>query len=151
MVFHDKIQSAVQLKKRNRTGPEKCKLCEELESTNHIIFQCSIATFLWTFIKETLNLEKVPRSCSELTEEMMSNMSNKTRKPFLFMCACAMWALWKTRNDMVFNNKIVASPMVVAHKTISFMTQWKTLIKDKELEKMEAVINKLNEVYVKAT
>lgn len=49
MVYHDRIQAAVQLKKRNWAGPEECKLCGELETVDHILFQCPMALFLWVF------------------------------------------------------------------------------------------------------
>lgn len=54
MVFHDKIQSAVQLKKRNWSGEVNCKLCSLPETTDHILFQCPVANFLWTFLRDAL-------------------------------------------------------------------------------------------------
>ncbi|XP_022679786.1 UDP-glycosyltransferase 90A1-like [Setaria italica] len=32
-----------------------------------------------------------------------------------------MWALWKTRNDAMFNKKIAATPMVVVHRMMSLL------------------------------
>jgi len=44
---------------------------------------------------------------------------------FLFLCASALWTLRKTRNDLVFNDKIVPEPMVVAHRMLA---RWKPLL-----------------------
>lgn len=46
MVFHDRIQSATQLKKKKWTGSKECKMCGVIEITNHIMFCCPIAAFL---------------------------------------------------------------------------------------------------------
>jgi hypothetical protein len=40
MAAHDRIQSGVQLKKKKWSGPKKCAACDELETTDHILFQC---------------------------------------------------------------------------------------------------------------
>jgi S-adenosylmethionine:diacylglycerol 3-amino-3-carboxypropyl transferase len=39
-MFHNKLQSADQLKKRNWKGEVNCQLCEGLEDMNHIMFKC---------------------------------------------------------------------------------------------------------------
>jgi hypothetical protein len=46
MAAHDRIQSSVQLKKKQWSGPEKCAVCDQLETTDHILFQCPIAVYL---------------------------------------------------------------------------------------------------------
>ena len=40
----------------------------------------------------------------------------KKRHVTLFLCAEAMWTVWKTRNDAVFNNKVLTSPVVIIDK-----------------------------------
>lgn len=54
MAFHDRIQSAVQLKKKKWAGKITCKMCNRRETSDHIMFQYPIANFLWSFLKETL-------------------------------------------------------------------------------------------------
>lgn len=44
--MRDGIQSAEQFKKKGE-GSEKCLLCGTLESTNHILFMCPMASFIW--------------------------------------------------------------------------------------------------------
>lgn len=45
LVCNDKIQSAEQLVKRKWPGDTNCKMCGQIETTNHIIFWCALAQF----------------------------------------------------------------------------------------------------------
>ena len=65
MTFRDSIHSKVQLKKRNWAGQE-CKLCGREESTDHLLFQCPVACFLWVFIKESVGWPLYPSRCEDL-------------------------------------------------------------------------------------
>jgi hypothetical protein len=49
-ICNEKIQSAEQLKKKNWSGPLECKLCGEIESTNHIFINCALAKFSWNLL-----------------------------------------------------------------------------------------------------
>ena len=60
------------------------------------------------------------------------------------MCEGALWTLWKTQNDLVFNAKLVPTPVVVIHKTIALLSQWKILLKKKEQAKMELMIGEMS-------
>jgi hypothetical protein len=54
-ICNDKIQSAEQLKKKNWSGPLECKLCGEIESTNHIFFlKCALAKFSCNLFNDAL-------------------------------------------------------------------------------------------------
>ena len=58
-----------------------------------------------------------PTSVDDLFVFVLEHVREGLRGILHFMCVGAMWTLWKTRNDVVFNNKVLASPMVVIHKT----------------------------------
>ena len=144
MVYHDRIQAVVQLKKRNWDGAVECKLCGEIETSDHILFQCPVALFLWVFLKQTFGWAAYPSSFGALMENLLLNNKGRVRHLYLFLCAGALWTLWKTRNDLVFNTKIVPAPVVVIHKTIALLTQWKILLKKKDRAKMELMIGEMS-------
>lgn len=49
----------------------------------------------------------------------------------MYICAGAMWSTWKSRNDAVFNKKVMATPKVIIHKMIALMKTWSPLLKPK--------------------
>jgi hypothetical protein len=49
----------------------------------------------------------------------------------LFLCAGALWTIWKASNDMVFNKKAVTSPVMIVYKTLMLVKSWRRLLKPK--------------------
>ena len=62
-------------------------------------------------------------------------------KTVLFICAGVMWA--QNKNHHIFNNKIVSSPVLVAHRMLSLLRQWSPLTRQKEKLQVEDAISKL--------
>jgi hypothetical protein len=62
-----------------------------------------------------------------------------------FILANVGWSLWKTRNDWVFNSHLIKSPKTIAYKVLGFLSQWKKLLKPKEVMMMDDLILKLQE------
>ena len=143
MACHDRIQSAVQLRKRNWAGAKECKMCGAVETTDHILFTCPVAVFLWVFLKETLILGSVPSSIAEL-ELIFLSRNHRFQSVLLFIFAGALWAIWKMRNDLVFEDKVIASPMVIIHKTVALLTHWKQLLDEKKMKQVETALVEIN-------
>jgi hypothetical protein len=139
MAMHDRIQSAVQLKKKNWSGPIECAVCNTTETTDHILFQCPIAVFLWAFLRDSLNWPKSPTSCVEFLVEIVDNCKGINKKINLFISAGALWTIWKTRNDLVFNKKVLASPATIIFKTVMLVKSWRPLLKPKLHDKADEV------------
>lgn len=53
------------------------------------------------------------------------------------------WALWKTRNKMAIEKKLVSSPQVVICNVLSLVHQWKILLPDKEQKLVLAAAKEL--------
>jgi hypothetical protein len=73
MASHDRIQLGVQLKKKQCSGLEKCVACDVLETTDHVLFQCPMAVYLWTFLRDTLGWQSSPISCSNFLLEFVDD------------------------------------------------------------------------------
>lgn len=143
MAFHDKIQSAVQLRKRKWAGPEECKLCGERETTDHILFMCPVANFMWILIRDICGLVSAPTTCAELAEILVHRRASRFGALFLFLCAGALWAIWKTRNALVFDDKLMKNPPELVHKTKAFLLNWKPLLRQADKAKLDDLLQAL--------
>lgn len=48
------VRGEEERRERNWSGEVNCKLCSLPETTDHILFQCPVANFLWTFLRDAL-------------------------------------------------------------------------------------------------
>jgi len=62
MAWHDRIQTAQQLKRRNWDGSKRCKYCGLEESADHLLFQCPTAMVTWCWVRDSLGWPKIPTS-----------------------------------------------------------------------------------------
>lgn len=130
-----RIQAALHLKSKNWRGDIHCKLCGCIEDTNHVIFQCSNATLLWTIVRDMVNWNENPDSSESFFRLSLRSNINGTkisRKNMLVLYGAIAWALWKIRNDLVFNDIIVSSVNELIFKSIFFVQKWTSLSKKKD-------------------
>lgn len=93
-----------------------------METTDHILFQCPIASFLWTFFRGMLGWSRLPSSMEALFVEVIYNLHGKLRSLTLLICAGALWTLWKTRNDIVFNGKACSNQKLMTWQRRSWIS-----------------------------
>lgn len=60
LAFQDKLQTGVELKKRNWKGDKNCNVCGCPETGDHIFFSCIVDRFVWTSFKEALWWDRIP-------------------------------------------------------------------------------------------
>ena len=119
-IYSDCLPSAEQLVRRNWPGVEHCKLCGQIETTQHIFFECYIANYCWWTYHVALFWTQTPINLHQFLNLRSGRWDvPKSRMIFLFACIC--WSLWLIRNDYVFNNKIITSLNVVVRRSIFFL------------------------------
>jgi len=61
-----------------------------------------------------------------------------------WVMAAVGWALWKTRNELVFSNTMIKTPKQVAYKVLGFLKQW-SMLEKKDGTTKESWLDKLKE------
>jgi hypothetical protein len=63
----------------------------------------------------------------------------------MFWFAAVSWVLWITRNERVFQHKVLANPVHPLYRALSLMLQWRVLAKPKAQQSTDVVIKKFDE------
>jgi hypothetical protein len=77
-----------------------CVFCNEIESCQHLVFECAIASHIWEEVRKVLDLQPQTMSMNVVSalwrdkkNHVLINMIN----------VAILRSIWITRNDMVFN------------------------------------------------
>ena len=106
--FWGKVLTLDQLKKRGQCLANRCFLCcEEEESIDHILIQCSKARVLWELLFTLFGVSWVlPYSVRDTLSGWSGfNMGKKRRKVWKAAPSCIFWVVWKERNRIAFDNE----------------------------------------------
>jgi hypothetical protein len=128
MAWHDRIQTVQQLRKRKWDKAQVCKFCEQEESVDHLLFQCPIAIATWCWIRDSLGWHGCPSSISSFQNFRVEGRGS--REALRWVMAAVGWALWKTRNDLVFwalwktRDDLLLSNTVINHLNKSLIRFW---------------------------
>jgi hypothetical protein len=93
--------------------------------------EASRRTQIWTSSWKGTTSTWAPICCDSFFREIVDRHRGIKQEVLMFVCAGAMWTLWKARNDVVFNKKTVATPAVLVYKTFSLVKTWIPLLKPK--------------------
>lgn len=66
LVYQDRLQTGVNLRKKEWKGSKKCCLCGE--TTYHIFFNWPIARIIWFCFKEALGWDRIPISMKVISD-----------------------------------------------------------------------------------
>ena len=106
----NRILTKEKLCKRRWQGLSSCEFCGLFESTDHLFFKCSVARYIWRVVQIALNLHTIPTSTDDLFGPWIHSFSKIDRNVVMFGCGAVLWSIWRTRNDKVFNGKMLADP-----------------------------------------
>jgi len=144
MVWHDRIQTAEQLKKWKWGGQVHCKLCGEKEVLDHLLFRCPMAVFVWCWVRDSLGWQHIPSSLEDFQSGFLGEPGAKSNRTIIFLFSGVSWVLWRSGNDWVFSDILVKHPKYIAHRAFGFLQHW-CLLSTKEAKRAaEDLLNKLH-------
>lgn len=107
----DRLQTGLNLKKKNWKGNAKCCLCGVLENMDHIFFRCHVARVIWFCFKEALGWERSPMSFQDFLDN---------------------WLPLGSKNYHVKLFAFPSSSNEVFYKIFHMLQKWRILLKDQD-------------------
>ena len=100
LLVQEKIQCKTNLRFKNVVDDAECEVCRvAVESPDHLILHCTIATQFWA----KLGISVHQASVSQLWKlDRPPGVPAQHYSTFLLLCA---WQLWKHRHDVVFRSQ----------------------------------------------
>ena len=133
-VWWGKILTMDQLKKRGFSLASRCALCgKDEESLKHLFIHCPKVWCMWTAIFSSSEGGWV---CPFLVKDLMLGwlhlpLRKKDAKLWRAVPLCLIWAIWKERNRVVFEDEAFSKTRLKSCFLFSFPS-WASLVHDVE-------------------
>jgi hypothetical protein len=116
----DRIPTRDNLHRRGiiSANESRCPLCNvEIETTSHLFLRCRYVIGIWYAILRWLGVFLVlpPTIFMSYTMLVWGGSNKKRRKGFSVVWLAYIWAVWKARNDRIFNNVVFDASVVMNH------------------------------------
>jgi hypothetical protein len=95
----------------------------------HLFFDCPMARLMWGVICFTFGITKLV-DVGHLHGPWLRSFSNKQRNLVLIGLAALCWALWISRNDLVFHKSQYKSILQVMFRGTFWIRNWSILSKE---------------------
>ncbi|CAN1147354.1 Putative ribonuclease H protein At1g65750 [Linum perenne] len=115
LASHNKLLTNEERRRRHLAGDDSCPRCPgRCESSTHVIKDCPFAVEVWRL----LGLDQIafPAGLSHHDNWIFQHLSHE--EGLLF--GCVFWALWKSRNELVFNG-VTVSAQATAYRIASWV------------------------------
>jgi hypothetical protein len=119
------------LLRHNWHGDRKCAFCYSDETIQHLFFDSHYAQFMWRLVFWSLGINH-PRSVSHAFGNWLLGMPSKTKHLIISGVAAICWAIWISRNDLVFDKKPMLTNLQVLFRATHWFRTWADLHKQEE-------------------
>ena len=109
--------------KRKWTGDPSCVFCDQVETINHLFFQCPVAKCVWALVGQCIGATDIPRNNTQY-KLWIDKWLPDGQKIHHFGFAAICWAIWKCRNKAVFDAKRIRHPAEILLHSCAFMKYW---------------------------
>ena len=110
------------------------------KTIQHLFFKFHMAKFLWRALQFAFNLNP-PRSITHLWGNWLIGVGTKLKRQLLVGASVLCWAIWFSRNDMVFNRSPTKTYMQVLFQgTTHWLRFWAQLQRCEEDKDMMQIV-----------
>jgi hypothetical protein len=117
-----------------RRGPSNgnCALCGLPEDVDHIFFNCSLAQFMWSGLRDMFSVNWSPASRQDWLN-ILANFAPRAKRLLWTLFVAQSWALWITRNKFSIEGVFPKQPADVVFKLLLTLQLWRPLQKRRDL------------------
>jgi hypothetical protein len=140
LLAHRKNLTRDNLVKRQNVDDLTCLFCNELETCDHLFFECAVATAIWSEIRRILKIHNAVINFDVIAGLWKNNKQNALAN---VVSAAVLWSIWLTRNDMCFNRSLWMGMQVLWRRLAFNLAQWIILLAGEEKRRAQQVIMEL--------
>jgi len=137
LIEHNAILAKDNLAKRNWSGDLRCRFCSDLESIDHLFFECLTAKYIWSLVAFVLGATHRPTSFGQFWHWIAIILPNRKQFHMIGLTAIC-WAILTARNNSCFEKKSIGSPTKIVCSISSFLNYWAGLQSGQNKEDLEA-------------
>jgi hypothetical protein len=130
------------LKRKNWKGSDKCCYCKCVETVDHLFCNCGFARFIWRIIEIATGLQ-APFGSVQFFGQWLNAFKPDLKRMICVGAAILTWSLWLCRNDLVFNNVTVQSPLQVIFRSTFWIRNWAALQTEENQGRLKVVCSNL--------
>jgi hypothetical protein len=108
---------------RNWNGNKTCCFCSIPETIKHQFFKCTYASFIWRLIQISTGLRR-PWDANDLFGVWARGLLVRSCLLLLTAAFAICWAIWLSRNDVVFNKSSPKSCLQVTFRATYWCHFW---------------------------
>jgi hypothetical protein len=105
------------LAKRKWTGSQNCCFCDANETVDHLFHACPFATIIWRMIYFAYNIPP-PTSINNMFGNWLYGVPKKDKNKIRIGISAICWTIWRTRNDIIFNNQKDTNFLQIIHRVV---------------------------------
>jgi hypothetical protein len=99
--------------------------CSNKEIIQHLFFDCILAKFVWRVVYLVAGMPP-PNNISHMFRSWVYNMNKNDMHIFLVGIGTMLWAIWLSRNDIVFDKILISSFMQIIFRGTHWTRTWAT-------------------------
>ena len=133
----DAVLTRQVMRHRKWPGNPVCSFCQQIETSQHLFFECSVARVVWRSIGVTLGTDLCPKNCWQFFVWCYSFIPDYERFYTVALCAIT-WSIWLARNRATFENKMIKSPFEIVFTVVFFLLYWAGLQGGDDVKQLRA-------------
>lgn len=142
LLSKNKLLTRDNLSKRREVEDKTCLFYIELESIQHLFFDCAVAQQMWAYLSSISGC-LLGGSFDDIGKFWLSNKRNGVLN---IITSAALWCLWKLRNDICFQRCMWRSMEMLLYRLAAMVQKWEIICPEEKKETLRLKVERIKEV-----